>query len=191
MNKKTTHLLTVEVDPRKCGELGLGRTHRKWLGKGYQLYRYPLIAANVEDGGERGSSRVGGERGSSRVGGETRVFSGLESRILTQQRGYWSADWGQWGGAAQLPIATGSTASGEWSGVVGDGWVGGDSRSRATRLGFCGRVVGYGNWDREEKEELMAEHVIIYMESEKSVDCECTCVRIWLGLLVTKQSLGL
>jgi hypothetical protein len=80
-----------------------------------------LTAANVEDGGERGSSRVGGERGSSRVGGETGVFSRLDSRLLMQQRGYWSADWGQRGGAAQLPIATGSTASGEWSGVVGDG----------------------------------------------------------------------
>jgi hypothetical protein len=93
----------------------------------------------VEDGGVRGSSRVGGERGSSRVGRETRIFSGLDSRLLTQQRGYWSADWGQRGGAAQLPIATGSTASDEWSGV------GGDSRSRAARLGFCCRVVGYVN----------------------------------------------
>jgi hypothetical protein len=75
----------------------------------------------VEDGGERGSSRVGGERGSSRVGEETGVFSGLDSRLLTQQRGYWSVDCGHQGGAAQLPIVTGSTASGEWSGVVGDG----------------------------------------------------------------------
>jgi hypothetical protein len=74
----------------------------------------------VEDGGERGSSRVGGERGSSRVGGETGVFSSLDSRLLTQQRGYWSADWRHRGGAVQLPIATGSTASSEWSGVVGD-----------------------------------------------------------------------
>ena len=80
-----------------------------------------MTAANVEDGGERGSSRVGGERGSRRVGGETGVFSGLDSRLLTQQRGYWSVDWGQRGGAAQLPIATRSTASGEWSGVVGNG----------------------------------------------------------------------
>jgi hypothetical protein len=80
-----------------------------------------LTAANVEDGGERGSSRVGGERGSSRVGEETGVFSGLDSGLLTQQRGYGSADCGHRGGAAQLPIATGSTASGEWSGVVGDG----------------------------------------------------------------------
>jgi hypothetical protein len=102
-------------------ELGLGRTHRRWLRKGYQLERYPLTAANVEDGGERGSSRVGRERERRRVGGETEVFSGLDSRLLTQRREYWSADWGHRGGAAQLPIATGSTTSGEGSGVVGDG----------------------------------------------------------------------
>jgi hypothetical protein len=86
-----------------------------------------------------------GERGSSHVGGENGVFSGLDSRLLAQQRGYWSVDWGHRGGAAQLPIPTGSTASGEGSRVVRDGRVGGDSRSRATRLGFCGRVDGYGN----------------------------------------------
>jgi hypothetical protein len=88
---------------------------------GYQLERYPLTAANVEDGREGGSSRVSGERGSRRVSGETGVFSGLDSRLLTQRWEYWSADWRHRGGAAQPPIATGSTASGKGSGVGGDG----------------------------------------------------------------------
>jgi hypothetical protein len=60
-------------------ELGLGRTHRRWVGKNYQLERYPLTTVNVEDGGEGGSSRVGGERGSRRVGRAIGVFSGLDS----------------------------------------------------------------------------------------------------------------
>jgi hypothetical protein len=69
--QKTTRLLTVEVDPMKCA--------RARVGKNYQLEQYPLTAANVEDGGEGGSSRVGGERGSRRVGGATGVFAGLDS----------------------------------------------------------------------------------------------------------------
>jgi hypothetical protein len=95
----------------------------------------------VEDGGERGSSRVGGERGSRRVGGESRVFSGLDFGLLTQRREYWSVDWGHRGRAAQMPIATGSTASGEGleesSGMEESAEIPGVGAG----LGFC----GYGN----------------------------------------------
>jgi hypothetical protein len=51
-------------------------------------------------------------------------------------------------------------------------------------LGFCGGVGGYGNCEREKKEELMtaARHYIWNVKSP--VGCECTCVQIWLGLLV-------
>jgi hypothetical protein len=102
----------------------------------------------VEDGGERGSNRVGGERGSRRVDGEIRVFSGLDSGLLTQRREYWSVDWGHRGHATQMPIVTGSTASGE--GMEESSERGAESSGMeesaeipgvVARLGFC----GYGN----------------------------------------------
>jgi hypothetical protein len=114
----------------------------------YQLERYPLTAANVEDGGERGSSRVGGERRSRSVGGEGRVFSGLDSGLRTQRREYWSEDWGHRGRAAQMSFATGSTASGE--GLEESSERGAESPGMeesaeipgvVAGLGFC----GYGN----------------------------------------------
>ena len=113
----------------------MGRTHRKCLGMDYQLERYPLTAANVEDGGERGSSRVGGERRSRSVAGEGRVFAGRR----TQRREYWSEDWGHRGRAAQMPFATGSTASGEGleesseRGAESPGW-----KNRRRFLESCG-----------------------------------------------------
>jgi hypothetical protein len=114
----------------------------------YQLERYPLTAANVEDGGERGSSRVGGERRNRSVAGEGRVFSGLDSGLRTQRREYWSEDWGHRGRAAQMPFATGSTASGE--GLEESSERGAESPGMeesaeipgvVAGLGFC----GYGN----------------------------------------------
>ena len=102
----------------------------------------------MEDGGERGSNRVGGERGSRRVDGEIRVFSGLDSGLLTQRREYWSVDWGHRGRAAQMPFATRSTASGE--GLDESSERGADSPGMeesaeipgvVAGLGFC----GYGN----------------------------------------------
>jgi hypothetical protein len=114
----------------------------------YQLERYPLMAANVEDGGDRGSSRVSGERRSRRVGEEVRVFSGLESGLLTQRQEYWSVDWGHRGRAAQMSFATGSTASGE--GLEESSERGAESPGMeesaeipevVAGLGFC----GYGN----------------------------------------------
>ena len=122
----------------------MGRTHRKCLGMDYQLERYPLTAANVEDGGERGSSRVGGERRSRTVAGEGRVFAGRRM----QRRECWSDDWGNRGRAAQMPLATGSTASGE--GLEESSERGAESPGMeesaeipgvVAGLGFC----GYGN----------------------------------------------
>ena len=110
----------------------------------YQLERYPLTAANVEDGGERGSSRVGGERRSRTVAGEGRVFAGRRM----QRRECWSDDWGNRGRAAQMPLATGSTASGE--GLEESSERGAESPGMeesaeipgvVAGLGFC----GYGN----------------------------------------------
>ena len=102
----------------------------------------PVGAVNVEDGEERGSSRVGGERGRRRVGGETGVFSGLDSRLLAQQRGYWSADWGQRGGAAQVAIPTGSTASGE--GLEESSERGAESPGWKNRRRFLESCRGWG-----------------------------------------------
>jgi hypothetical protein len=146
--QKTTRLLTIELDPMKCARARVGKNTPKMVGEDYQLERYPLTAANVEDGGERGSSRVGGERRSRSVGGEGRVFSGLDSGLRTQRREYWSEDWGHRGRAAQMPFATGSTASGE--GLEESSERGAESPGMeesaeipgvGAGLGFC----GYGN----------------------------------------------
>jgi hypothetical protein len=67
-----------------------------------------------------------------------------------------------------VPIATGSTASGGWSGVVGEGGVGGESRSHAERVGvlrWCRRL-----WKLRPGEERGANDgcTLLYMECEKS-----------------------
>jgi len=110
----------------------------------YQLERYPLTAANVEDGGERGSSRVGGGRRSRTVAGEGRGFAGRRM----QRREYCSDDWGNRGRAAQMPLATGSTASGEGleeaseRGAESPGMEeSAENPGVVAGLGFC----GYGN----------------------------------------------
>jgi hypothetical protein len=57
-----------------------------------------------------------------------------------------------------------------------------ESRGEVGVLRSCSRL-----WKlRPGEKELMAEHVIIYMDSEKSVGCGWMCVHIWLGLPVAK-----
>jgi hypothetical protein len=97
-----------------------------------------LAAANVEDGGERGSSRVGGGRRSRTVAGEGRVFAGRRM----QRRECWSDDWGNRGRAAQMPLATGSTASGE--GLEKSSEMGAESPGRKNRRRFLESCGGWG-----------------------------------------------
>ena len=97
-----------------------------------------MAAANVEDGGERGSSRVGGGRRSRTVAGEGRVFAGRRM----QRRECWSDDWGNRGRAAQMPLATGSTASGE--GLEESSEMGAESPGRKNRRRFLESCGGWG-----------------------------------------------
>jgi hypothetical protein len=173
MNKKQLVCWRSKSIQWNARELGLGRTHRKWLGKDYQLERYPLTAANVEDGGERGSSRVGGE---------SRVFSGLDSGLLTQQREYWSMDWGHRGRAAQMSFATGSTASGE--GLEESSERGAESSGMEESaeipgvmagLGFC----GYGNWAGSKGANRGSTSVFIWKLKSRSAVNACAFIFGW------------
>jgi hypothetical protein len=69
---------------------------------------------------------------------------------------------------------------GKGSGVVGDGRVGGESRSR-------GEVGVLRLWKLiPGAKELIAEHVSIYIESEKSVGVNARAFIFWLGLPLAK-----
>jgi hypothetical protein len=75
-------------------------------------------------------------------------------------------------------------------------WIDSERRGERSRRGWLsrrrfpesrGEVGVLRLWKlRPGEKELMEEHVSIYMESEKSVGCECTCVHIWLGLPLAK-----
>jgi hypothetical protein len=77
-------------------------------------------------------------------------------------------DWGQQGGAALLPIVTGSIASGGWSGVVAEGGVGEEYQSRMERIG----VLRWGRrlWKLRPGEERGANDgcTSLFMECGKS-----------------------
>ena len=96
------------------------------------------MAENVEAVGSAESEGAEPSRG------EGRVFAGRRM----QRREYWSDDWGNRGRAAQMPLATGSTASGE--GLEESSERGAESPRMeesaeipgvVAGLGFC----GYGN----------------------------------------------
>jgi hypothetical protein len=77
-------------------------------------------------------------------------------------------------------------------------WIDSERRGERSRRGWLsrrrfpesrGEVGVLRLWKlRPGEKELMAEHVhqYIYMESERSVGWECTCVHIWLGLPLAK-----